>query len=61
MKCTNKDKQILLTNGWYRAANGWWHLDLGREPQYSGGLTIKKALEIMENWNDPRRDIKSKR
>lgn len=61
VKCTNKDKQMLLANGWYRAAQSWWHLDLGKEPMYSGGYTIKKALQTMENWHDPRRNIKYKR
>lgn len=54
-------KEHLKANGWYRAAQGWWHVDLGREPMYSGGLTIKKALKIMDDWNDPRRDSKNKR
>jgi hypothetical protein len=48
---SNKEmKQQLLDNGWYRAAHGWWHVDLGREPLYKGGKTLHEAVRIMESW-----------
>lgn len=47
----DKRAKALLDKGWYRACGGWWHKDLGIEPEtYIGGKTLKDAISIENKW-----------